>query len=115
MEPKKSDLTEVDPAHNGFKTGTESTVALTSKKRKHESDMQNVEVENNEDDTKCKEKKSKKSVNKGDKVMGTKSSAKEVKKNIKWKKLITSALELVRNLGLYHLCTLGMIVILCYN
>lgn len=93
VEPKKSDLPEVDPAHNGSKTGTESTISLTSKKRKHESERQNVEVGNDEDDTESKEKKSKQSVGKGDKVMGSKSSAKEVKKNIKWKKLITSALE----------------------
>ncbi|KAK1365216.1 UBP1-associated proteins 1C [Heracleum sosnowskyi] len=91
LEPKKSDLPEVDLAHNGSKT--ESTIALTSKKRKHETDRQNVEVGNDEEDTECKEKKSKQSMGKGDEMMGTKSSAKEVKKNIKWKKLITSALE----------------------
>ncbi|KAL8119984.1 uncharacterized protein LOC141724566 [Apium graveolens] len=92
VEPKKSDLPEVHLAHNGSKMGTESTIALSSKKRKHESDIQNVEVGNDEDGTECKEKKSKHSVGKGDQVMGTKSSVK-VKKNIKWKKLITSALE----------------------
>lgn len=108
MEPKKSGLPEISPVHNGSDMGTESAISLTSKKRKHESDKQNVEVGNCKDDTECKEKKSKQSVGEGDKGMSTKNSTKELKENIKWKKLITSALQSVRNIGSCHFCSLGI-------
>lgn len=94
VEPKKSGLSEVTPAQNGSETGTESGNSPTSKKRKRDTARQNVEVGNHEDDTKWKEKKSRQSLGKGDKVMDTKSSTEEVKTKIKWKKLISSALEL---------------------
>ncbi|KAL1808875.1 hypothetical protein ACET3Z_025865 [Daucus carota] len=93
VEPKELGLPEVAPVHNGSEMGTVHANSLTSNKRKHSSDKQNVEVGNGEDETECKEKKSKQSVGKGDQVTGTKSFTREATKNIKWKKLIASALE----------------------